>query len=181
MGILDRLAKAAASYFSKRTQVIQTIKETKAAQTPAVPKVKIYGSKGRLEIPALNISVPLYDTSIDSAQKLVDNQNSAAYLRWPAQNAIADHASQANFSNLSNVVVGTTTMSIETPNNATKYRCVKSQVGHIKTANGSNTIFDENWESPYVQNAGGICIYTCLGRSAPDVMDIRLTYWQPVD
>ena len=181
MGILNRLTAAAINYFSNRPQTIQAAKEAKAAQAPVAPKVKIYGTKGRVEIPDLHISVPLYDTSVGAAQQIVDNQNSAVYLHWPAQNAIADHASQANFSNLSNVIVGSTTMSIETPNNARYYRCVKSQVGHIKTTNGSNRIFDENWESPYIQNTGGICIYTCLGRSAPDIMDVRLTYWQPVD
>ena len=181
MGILDRLAAAAANYFSNRTQAVQAATETRAAHVPSVPKVKIYGNQGRLEIPDLDISVPLYDTSTGGAQQIVDKKDSAVLLRWNVQNAIADHSDQCNFSNLSNAVVGGTTMSIETQNSSKRYRCVRSQVGHIKTTNGSNQIFDENWNSPYTQNAGGICIYTCLNRSAPDIMDIRLTYWQPVD
>ena len=45
------------------------------------PQPKIYGTHGRVEIPSLSISLPLYEASTD-AQKIVDDKNSAAFIKW---------------------------------------------------------------------------------------------------
>lgn len=144
------------------------------------PAVKVYGTHGRLEIPSLFISVPLYDSKGADNQRVVDNPNSAAYMHWQKQDAIADHASQASFSNLNMVKPGKTVATIDLRTRQEKYLCVNSQVGHIRISPNGNRIFDANWNSANFQNEGGLCIYTCMGKSAEDVMDIRLTYWRPI-
>lgn len=149
-------------------------------QEQPVEKPKVYGSSGRLEIPELGISVPLYNTSSGSAQAIVDSLDSAVYLRWGnGQIAIADHANQANFSNLEYAQVDKTRAFIDSGTSRVPYVCYRSQVGHIKTDVGGNSIFDEAWNPVFWQNAGGLTIYTCIHRSAPNIMDIRLTYWRP--
>ena len=175
MGFFNQLLKALRSAAAK-TKPATTAQKTEETAVHS----KVYGNRGRLEIPDLFISVPLYDTSTGGAQQIIDRQNSAVFLRWNAQNAIADHSDHANFENLKNAIVGKTNLYIDTPNSRVTYQCVKKQIGHIKISDGGNRIFDENWQSPYVQNAGGLCLYTCIARSQPDVMDVRLTYWQPI-
>ena len=61
-----------------------------------------------------------------------------------------------------------------------QYRCVKSQIGHLRISNTGNRLFDENWVPAYDQNPNGLTMYTCMNKSAADVMDVRLTYWQPI-
>lgn len=177
MGILNRLSRIFARLVANRPMVIQT------GPDPAPePKVKVYGSQGRLEINELGISVPLYDTSRGDAQKLVDDVDSAAYLRWGTQVAVADHACQANFANLSRAVPGRTIAVIDRKTSQEQYMCYRTQVGHIRIiAPGNNNIYDANWAPVKTQNAGGLTIYTCMGKSAEDVMDIRLTYWKKVN
>ena len=64
----------------------------------AKPKPKTYGTYGRLEIPELQISVPVYKTENGNAQAICDKKDSAVYLNWGNQFAIVDHCDQANFS-----------------------------------------------------------------------------------
>ena len=186
MGLFSRLIGAAKERIKKLP-----IRDYKAAQL-AIQRVaspapspaayeqtrKLYGDRGRLEIPDLDISVPLYDTYGKDSQKIVDTYNSAAYLHWGEQVAIADHASQANFIRLNQVREGITDAYIVNQGAREKYVCYQSQVGHIQTVNGKNQIYDAKWRSVFTQNTSGLTIYTCMQRSAPDVMDIRLTYWK---
>lgn len=157
----------------------RTITEQRVYQ-PA-PKVKVYGSHGRLEIPNLFISVPLYD-ALDAAdrQRVVDNPDSAVHFRLGVQDVIADHTGQANFQNL-NLAKPGMTATIDRKTSKTVYRMVQSQVGHIRISPLGNRLFDQDWVQVSTQNAGGLCIYTCMGKSAEDVMDVRLTYWQPAN
>ena len=157
----------------------RTITEQRVYQ-PA-PKVKVYGSHGRLEIPGLFISVPLYD-ALDAAdrQRVVDNPDSAVHFRLGVQDVIADHAGQANFQNL-NLARSGMVATIDEREKKTSYQFTQSQVGHIRISALGNRLFDQNWQQVAAQNAGGLCIYTCMGKSADDVMDVRLTYWQPMD
>ena len=180
MGILDRIRKVREQ--NKNKERVFNVTEKKTSQkTQTETKKKVYGNIGRLEIPELNISVPVYDTKTGSAKSIIDAKNSAVYLRWFTQHAIADHSDHANFSNLNRVRVGHTVLYIDNGMTQKKYVCVKSQVGHIKIDGPmGNEIYDANWELAYSQNQGGLCLYTCMTRSAPNIMDVRLTYWQPV-
>jgi len=141
-----------------------------------------FGNHGRLEIPDLNISVPLYDGGGGTSQSIVDKVNSAAYMHWINQDAISDHASQANFANLQNAQPGITKAFIVFPAQAEHYICVSNQIGHLKDMGEGKgrRVYDANWKCVYYENTGGLCIYTCRQMSADDVMDITLTYWQPV-
>ena len=53
-----------------------------------------FGSHGRLEIPTLGISVPLWDSYLHTAQQFVDADNSAAYVTDYCNGLIADHYNQ---------------------------------------------------------------------------------------
>ena len=79
----------------------------------AIARPKIYGTYGRLEIPDLKISVPVYKAQGGNQQKLCDDINSAVCLNWGNQIAIADHCDQGHFSNLNNVKVGITIATID--------------------------------------------------------------------
>ncbi len=143
-------------------------------------KPKTYGTYGRLEIPELQISVPVYKTENGNAQAICDKKDSAVYLNWGNQFAIVDHCDQANFSNLNRVRVGLTMATVDLQTSKKQYRCVKSQIGHLRISNTGNRLFDKNWVPAYDQNPNGLTMYTCMHKSAADVMDVRLTYWQPI-
>ena len=162
----------------KPTQAEIPQQDTAPEQEPV--KEKVYGTRGRLEIPELNISVPLNGTESGGAQKVIDREDSAVYLIWPNNITIADHCHQANFSNLNKSVPGRTKAYIVTPDSKKGYVCYKTQVGHIKIGGTSNVLYDHNWEAVYKKNQGGLTMYTCIEKSAPDVMDVRLTYWKPI-
>jgi len=172
MGILNLIA----SIFRGGSSI-----ERPAVYEPiAKPKPMVYGSHGRLEIPNLYISVPLYNAlNAADRQRVVDEPSSAVFFRLGVQDVIADHACQANFQNLNMAKPGMIA-TIDEKERQTSYRMVQSQVGHIRIAALGNKLYDQNWTPVAMQNDGGLCIYTCMGKSADDVMDVRLTYWQPV-
>ena len=144
-------------------------------------KSKVYGSHGRLEIQNLFISVPLYN-ALDARdmQRVVDDQHSAVFFHFGVQDAIADHSCQENFNNLNLARPGMIAV-IDEKDKQTSYKMIKSQIGHIRITPLGNRLFDQDWQQVATQNAGGLCIYTCIGKSSDDVMDVRLTYWQPVE
>ena len=177
MWFFDRIKQYVLSFSQPQDLVL--IPSTKPT-TPPAPQPIVFGTSGRLEIPELEIGVPLYDSRGQDKQAIVDAENSAIYMNWGTQQCIADHTYQSNFVNLNKAIVGKTIAFIDDGTNRRAYCCVSSQIGHIRIGmNGGNTLLDANWELVYPQNYGGICIYTCLRKSADDVMDVRLTFWQP--
>lgn len=144
----------------------------------------VYGSHGRLEIPTLNISIPLYEASGSTSQKVVDDQDSAAFIRYGTQNIIADHVSQANFSNLIKSRPGKTVANITYEDGTSeKYLCMVSQIGHIKPGenNKNNHMFDWRWTPIRGKNPGGLTIYTCMGYAHDGIQDVTITYWLPFE
>lgn len=119
----------------------------------------------RVVIPALLISIPLYDAKGD-AQKIVDAPRSAAFIRWNGQYAIADHSGQDGFERIAHAKPGKTIAYVK----GEKYVCTEKQVGHI--CNGK--MYDSKWGHA---SSGGLVMYTCIGKSREDVMDVWLTYW----
>lgn len=177
MGLLNRVIA-----FANNLRKFMSPAVPKIDISPSVVKPKVYGTHGRLEIPELFISVPLYDaTGGADRQRVVDDPDSAVFMHWQKQDAIADHASQGGFSNLNMAKVKRTIATIDQQTHKQSYVCVNSQIGHIMISAIGNRIYDENWEPAYTQNNGGLCIYTCIRKSANDVMDVRLTYWQPIN
>lgn len=117
-------------------------------------------------IPALFICIRLYDANGD-AQQIVDAPRSAAFLRWHGQNAIADHSGQNGFERIAYAKPGKTIAYVR----GEKYVCTEKQIG--RTENGK--IYDSEGERV---RSGGLCMYTCIGETAPGVMAVWLTYWQ---
>ena len=164
-------------------RTIQMLLNTAAAliRTLLAPvnRKKTYGDAGLLEIPSLRISVPLYYPGVRSAQEITDDKNSAACFPWGGQTVIADHSHQGNFSMLNLAKAGQTVATVDSENGRQAYLCSRSQVGHLKTTEYGNELYDEEWAKVAGQNPGGLCIYTCIAKSARDVMDVRLTFWTP--
>lgn len=138
----------------------------------------------KIMIPELAINVPVYwKKEGTNGQDIVDAPNSAVIFKWTKScdlKVIADHSSQSNFRNLNRAKVNETEAYLDLDKRRIKHRCIVSEVGHIKTVNGRNFLFGEDWLSIYPKHHDGICIYTCIKRSAPDVMDVRLTFWKEV-
>ena len=143
---------------------------------PQTPK-KTYGTHGRIEIPDLNIGIPLYLTEDKNAQKIVDDQDSAACICFGEQNIIVDHVSQG-LSNLINVKPGVTKAYIQYEDGSHEsYICECSQLGHIKKSSSGNQLFDWTWKHALGKNKNCLTIYTCLGRADGDDQLVTLTYW----
>ena len=142
------------------------------------PKAKIYGTHGRIEIPSLYVSLPLYDTH-GNAQEVVDMKNAAAFIQWVKQAAIVDHSGQDGFERIAKAIPGSTLAYIEYNDGKVKerYVCTKKQIGHIRTENGKNKIYDADWKTPV---SNGLVMYTCIKKSAANVMDVWLTYWKKI-
>lgn len=121
--------------------------------------------RNRVVIPALLISIPLYDAK-GNAQQIVDAPHSAAFIRWNGQDAIADHSGQDGFQRIAYARPGKTVAYVK----GEKYVCTEKQIGHI--ADGK--IYDSKGERV---RSGGLCMYTCIGETAPGVMSVWLTYW----
>ena len=122
--------------------------------------------RNRVVIPALLISIPLYDAN-GEAQQIVDAPRSAAFIRWHGQDAIADHSGQDGFERIAHAKPGKTVAYVK----GEKYVCTEKQIGHI--ADGK--IYDSKGERV---RSGGLCMYTCIGETAPGVMAVWLTYWR---
>ena len=133
--------------------------------------LKKQGTHGRIEIPSLRIGVPLYNSN-RNAQEIVDAKNSAVFLEWKDQVAIADHSGQDGFERLAKAIPYKTMACINYKGKE-YYLCTKKQVGHIV----NSKIYDSNWQNV---KSDGLVIYTCIGKSAEDVMDVWLTYWKRI-
>ena len=150
--------------------VITSIRQSK--NTSKTVK-KTYGDHGRIEIPDLKISLPLYNGK-NNPQEVVDRKNAAAFLEWPDQNVIVDHTGQDGFERLASTVPLQTIAYIDFGTKKEKYICTKKQIGHLLLGD-KNKIRDANYVFP---KSPGLIIYTCKGLSQPNVMDIWLTYWK---
>ena len=166
--------------FSKKFQISSilkkaTISSTKKSKSKEKTKTekKEYGDYGRIEIPDLQISIPLYRGK-DDPQGVVDRKNAAAFLEWKDQNVIVDHTGQDGFEKLEKAVPSQTLAYIDFGFKKERYMCTRKQIGHLLLGD-TNKIRDANYVFP---KSPGLIIYTCKGLSAPNVMDIWLTYWK---
>lgn len=125
-------------------------------------------SRNRVIIPSLFISIPVYE-SHGNAQLIVNAENSAAFIRWNGQNAVVDHSGQNGFQRISKAKPYKTTAYVR----GEKFLCTKKQIGHIR----QSKIFDSEWKPV---KSDGLVMYTCIGKSADDVMDVWLVYWKRI-
>ena len=131
--------------------------------------------KGYLYIPSLWICVPVY--SEGNRQKIVDAPNSAVLIKWRDLLVIADHAYQSNFMNLNRAVPGRTCAFFFHEGRMRKYTCDSIENGHIMSLPEGDRLYTENWKMVHEAIRDGLCIYTCRGKSAKEVMDVCLTHW----
>lgn len=136
----------------------------------------------RLFIPQLDIAVRVFKRPVATAgngQEIVDAIDSAVYFNMGALEIIADHCDQSNFGNLVHSEIGKTKAFLVWKDHDCEYECVGVEVGHITIAGVGNRLYDGNW-NPIYTHQDGLCIYTCLEKSAPDVMDVQLTFWKSI-
>jgi hypothetical protein len=122
----------------------------------------------------LRISIPLNDADNANSQYIVDRKDSAACMKAKNYMLIADHSGQDGFERLGNVVPHTTVAYINMQTYKERYVCIRKQIGHIIIGE-KNKLVDANYNpiSEY-----DLVMYTCIKRSAKNVMDVWLTYWK---
>jgi hypothetical protein len=86
---------------------------------------------------------------------------------------IMDHSGQDGFERLSKAVPYKTIAYL----NKDAYICINKQVGHIYLG-PPNRLVDENWQSIKYDS---LILYTCLQKSAENIMDVQLTYWKKLN
>lgn len=132
---------------------------------------------GTLIIPTLRICVPLYEGA--DLQGIVDAPDSAVFFRLGVQDCIADHCHQEGFSRLADAKPGRTVAWVITPEEITQYSCIRAEIGHIITDSTGHHLRDAGMKPVYKQNEGGLCIYTCTGKTDTETTFVNLTYWRP--
>ena len=127
-----------------------------------------FGSAGRLEIPALGISVALHDVWNDGSdsQAVVDMWDAAAWMPSYSSVLIADHCDQA-FASLPGSYVGMTGY-INYPGSSSMITCVDTAYGDM---NGSLYINGELWCNRYPYC---LVMYTCTY----DWQHVFVSVWQ---
>lgn len=131
-----------------------------------------HGMIGRLIIPDVGVDVALFNRY---TQSTVDNKDSAGTYRYNGgQMVIADHKNQG-FSAMKNSVPEQTIAYINDGETIKTYICVDNNVGSNKSNGIPYDLLDCNGDSIYLQNTGGMCMYTCNDHWS----SITYTYWQP--
>lgn len=128
---------------------------------------------GTLIIPTLRICVDLYEG--EDTQAIVDATDSAAFFRLGVQNCIADHCHQGDFARLAGAIPDRTYAWIIAPEGLEKYVCVRNEIGHLINRH----LRDGGMRPVSQQNPGGLCIYTCTGKTKDEATYVYLTYWRP--
>lgn len=132
------------------------------------------GMIGRLIIPFVGVDVALFNRY---TQGVVDRQDSAGTYRYNGgQMVIADHKNQG-FSAMKASVPNETIAFINDGQTIKPYICVENNVGSNKSNGIPYDLLDCNGESIYLQNEGGLCMYTCNHHWS----SITYTYWQPIE
>ena len=135
------------------------------------------GKKGRLVVPAVNISVALYESLLcttEDAQSIVDAYDSACYVGYPGLTTyIGDHYFQG-FENIKSSVPGVTEAYIYWEDGSVStYLCAE------KHENGVNMgrIYDNNGKDLYYSGYD-IALVTCNANVSKSV---TITYWKRIN
>lgn len=123
-----------------------------ADEVPQCANDSRHGFAGRLIIPDLGINVACFNSK---SQSTVDREDSAALFKKGEATIIGDHKNQG-FDALYNATVGLKAY-IVTPNGRTQYICTSVFDGH----NTGKELTDNNYNTIYKHNKGGIILYTC--------------------
>ena len=134
---------------------------------------------GVLTVESTSVNVDTYYTDIsgagESAQAIVDAENSAALFKYDQYSVYSDHSDQG-FSEIYNVDEGDlAALMLEDGNPdslAAVYECVRVCVGY-----NNGDLMDENYTEIGYLADGTILMYTCLGQAGM----IFMTFWKAVD
>ena len=126
----------------------------------------IQGNKGRLSLPSVGFSMPLYDNGPESWKTIVDNDNSALYTTYLNKGMIADHSYQG-FNAMKNcdtgtigyIIVGDTIYTIE---------CASKYIGYN---NGYRIEINGNYADQ--MGDGSLYMYTCNDTNR----NVTVTFW----
>lgn len=127
----------------------------------------------RLTIPTLFISLPCEERKQGNGQNIMDRPNCAVCWKWGNLTVIADH-SQQGFNRINRAIVGRTRAYYARKG----YICDVSEIGHIYITNEGNRLYRADGCPVNKAWAGGLCLYTCISKSAPNKVDVRLTHWR---
>ena len=140
------------------------------------------GDRGRLIIPYLDISVPLYDIcglSDPEAQAICDAKDSAAWstplengFDEDGQDVIGDHKNQG-FDRIEGAVAGVTKAYITRGDQISTYTCTAAFDGINKA---DPCLYNEDGQPINWENTDGFLTYTCL----ENWQHIRIVEWSPV-
>lgn len=132
------------------------------------------GMLGRLIIPSVGVDVALFNRY---SQTTVDKKDSAGTYRYNGgQMVIADHENQG-FSAIKSSVPNETIAYINDGETVKAYICVDNNVGSNRANGIPYDLLDCNGKSIYLQNEGGLCMYTCNDHWS----SITYIYWQPIE
>ena len=131
------------------------------------------GMIGRLYIPGVGLNVALFN---GWSQGVVDAKDSAGTYRYGGgQMMIADHKNQG-FSAIKSAVPGQTIAYINNGRTVQAYKCIAKGTGQNKATGVPYDLLDCNGNSLYLQNGGGIGMYTCNSHWS----SITYTMWAPI-
>ena len=140
-------------------QIEKPVKGLSEKQKETVAEeMALRGSIGRLIIPDGEINVALFKNAYGdgSVQKIVDNEDSAAYITWYTKTIIADHVHQG-FSGIKRAVPGITKAYIDCGTYTKTLICYNQFVGYNK----GSYLSDINGNVSVDFNEPGFCMYTC--------------------
>lgn len=131
------------------------------------------GMTGRLYIPGVGLNVAIFN---GWSQGVIDAGDSAGTYRYGGgQMMIADHKNQG-FSAIKSAVPGQTVAYINNGSTVQAYMCIAKGTGQNTATGVPYDLLDCNGNSLYLQNAGGIGMYTCNSHWS----SITYTCWQPI-
>lgn len=131
------------------------------------------GMSGRLYIPGVGLNVAIFN---GWSQGVIDAKDSAGtYSYGGGQMMIADHKNQG-FSAIKSAVPGQTVAYINNGSTVQAYMCITKGTGQNTATGVPYDLLDCNGNSLYLQNAGGIGMYTCNSHWS----SITYTCWQPI-
>lgn len=125
-----------------------------------------------LSIPALGLFTI---AEKGNRQEVIDRPNRAALWTWGKLTVIADHNYQG-FYKINRAVVGKTRAYL----GLRGYICDVSEIGYILTTDEGNRLFRADGRPVNKAWAGGLCLYTCITKTAPDTTRVRLTHWREI-
>ena len=149
-----------------------------------------YGTDGRLDIPDLDIHVPLnHPADGQTRQDVVDDPFSALIMDMGAQTAIIDHVVSGKMRHLCQTTLGMQASIAQKDGSCSEFICVQVACGYLARRSPNDFRDAYLYDGTRVRelNAGGLCIMTCRMDQDPDELEkygadclVTYTFWQPV-